>query len=148
MTSKSCDSCGRYQTRSVTVDAIVANEKGQILLIKRKNQPYQDHWALPGGYLDQGETTVQGALRELKEETGLSAVTAEFLGFYDDPQRDPKQNVSFVYLVRQFTGTPKAGDDAGDTKFFDPSSLPNDIAFDHRSIISDFLVGERFKQTP
>ena len=64
---------------------MVVNEIGQILLIKRKNQPYRNHWALPGGYLDQDETTAQGALRELKEETGLSADNAEFLGFYDDP---------------------------------------------------------------
>ncbi len=146
MTNSPCNSCGRYQTRSVTVDAMVVNEIGQILLIKRKNQPYRNHWALPGGYLDQDETTAQGALRELKEETGLSADNAEFLGFYDDPNRDPKQNVSFVYMVSQFTGTPKAGDDAKQTKFFGLGSLPDNIAFDHRSIIADFslrLVGER-----
>ncbi len=142
MTSSSCNSCGRYQTRSVTVDAIVTNERGQILLIKRKNQPYQDHWALPGGYLDQNETIIQGALRELKEETGLSADNAELLGFYDNPKRDPKQNVSFVYMVHQFTGTPKAGDDAKGAKFFGLDSLPDNIAFDHRQIIADYLKGK------
>lgn len=147
MTNLSCNSCGRYQSRSVTVDAIVTNEQGQILLIKRKNRPYQDHWALPGGYLDQNETTLNAALRELKEETGLSADSAELLGFYDNPNRDPKQNVSFVYLVSQFAGIPKAGDDAKEARFFGLSSLPINVAFDHRSIIADFsqkLVGERF----
>ena len=138
MTVISCLSCGRYQTRSVTVDAIVINDKRQILLIKRKNQPYQNHWALPGGYLDQNETALQGALRELREETSLSAETAEFFGFYDEPDRDPKQNVSFVYLVRQFTGLLKAGDDALEAKFVSLSSLPDNIAFDHWSIIADF----------
>lgn len=138
MTDNPCTHCGRYQTRSVTVDAIVVNERQQILLIKRKNQPYQDHWALPGGYLDQDETMLCGALRELKEETGLSADNAEFFGFYDDPNRDPKQNVSFVYLVRHFSGIPKAGDDAAEAKFFSQGSLPNNIAFDHWSIIADF----------
>ena len=147
MTNTSCNSCGRYQTRSVTVDAIVTNDKGKILLVKRKREPYKDHWALPGGYLDQDETAIQGTLRELKEETGLSADNAELLGFYDNPNRDPKQNVSFVYKVRQFSGTPKAGDDAKETKFFGLDSLPVNIAFDHRSIIADFShmkVGERF----
>lgn len=147
MTSSPCQKCGRYQTRSVTVDILVVNPKAQILLIKRKNPPYQNHWALPGGYLDQDETTLQAALRELNEETGLSADNAALFGFYDDPCRDPKQNVTFVYLVRQFAGDPKAGDDAKEAKFFSLASLPDQLAFDHYSIIAGFsqrLAGERY----
>ena len=139
MSNSPCPVCHRYQSRSVTADTLTVTDK-DVLLIRRANEPFRNFWALPGGYVDQDETTLAASHRELQEETGLVAVTAEFFGFYDDPDRDPKQNINFVYVVSSFTGTPYAGDDASECMFFPFNSLPTNLAFDHRQIIADYLL--------
>ena len=141
MPNSPCSVCHRYQSRSATADTLTVADKN-VLLIRRTNEPFRNFWALPGGYVDQDETTFDAALRELQEETGLVAETAEFFGFYDNPSRDPKQNINFVYVVTNFSGTLSAGDDANECMFFPFDSLPTNLAFDHRQIIADYLKGK------
>lgn len=93
----------------------------KVLLIKRGNYPYKNHWALPGGFLEQGETLRQTALRELKEETNLDKIRLKQLAVWDDPNRDPRSRIislSFLGLAKGQNLTLKAGDDASDAKIF------------------------------
>lgn len=120
----------------LTADVIV--RKGDsILLIERKNKPFG--WALPGGFIDYGETVEQGAVRELLEETGIKAEKIELLGVYSDPERDKRgHNASVVYFTES-SAEPTAGDDAKSAQFFEISDLPDDIVFDHKDILEDYL---------
>lgn len=133
----------QYHTPSLTTDVVLiaADEKGQmhVLLIKRKNPPYQGCWAFPGGFIDKDETTKKCALRELKEETGirLNEDDLRFLLVADDPKRDPRKHViSIVYLAKAEMSdfSPCAGDDAGEAKWFPLDSSPT-LAFDHAWIL-------------
>lgn len=126
-----------HKTRSFAVDGlIVKNQK--ILLIKRKGEPFHNYWALPGGHLDLNETAEEGVAREVKEETNLVTTSIKLLGIYSNPQRDPRQIVSAIYIV-ETKGTPRAGDDAVDFKWFPLNKLPKNLAFDHKKIIKDYL---------
>ncbi len=141
-----CPQCGdpldQYEQPRLTVDAVVENAKGQVLLIERKNPP--PGWALPGGFVDPGETLEEAVARELKEETGLTARRVVQFHSYSDPERDPRHHtVSTVYLVRA-DGRPRAADDAARARFFGPDRLPKEIAFDHREILADV---RRFHET-
>jgi 8-oxo-dGTP diphosphatase len=130
----------RYKNPCATVDLIV-EKNNKILLIKRKNGPFKNMWALPGGFLDYGkETLEQAAKRELEEETSIITKTSdlELLGIYSDPGRDPRGHViSHTYIVKEYAGTPKANDDAKDVGFFSLENLP-ELAFDHDRIIEDY----------
>jgi len=124
-------------TPKLTVDMIVYNSKNQILLIERKNPPYG--WAIPGGFVDYGETVESAAKRELLEETGIDIENFDLLGVYSDPKRDSRfHTVSVVYFGFS-DALPKADDDAKDARFFHIDNIPEDIAFDHRKIIDDFI---------
>ena len=114
---------------------IVGNE---VLLVRRRNEPFRGMWCLPGGFVDPGERVVDGALRELREETSVNAVNVRFFGAYGDPGRDPRgRTVSFVYWVRaDRKPQATAGDDAADFKWFDLNRLP-EMAFDHGSILAE-----------
>ena len=141
-----CPSCGhvldRYDQPRLTVDAVVEDEAGRILLIERKNPP--PGWALPGGFVDVGETLEEAVARELLEETGLAARKVEQFHTYSEPERDPRHHtVSTVFLVRA-EGTLRAGDDAGRAAFFDADALPTPLAFDHGRILEDVA---RFRET-
>ena len=124
------------KTPLVTVD-IVIESGGGIVLIRRRNPPLG--WALPGGFVDPGESVAQAARREAKEETGLDVELTELLGVYSDPKRDPRGlfTVSTVFIGRA-TGQPAGGDDAADARVFPLDALPADIAFDHPTIIADY----------
>ena len=125
----------RYEQPRLTVDAVVQNERGELLLIERKNEP--PGWALPGGFVDEGETLETAVARELAEETGLRAIDVMQFHTYSNPARDPRHHtVSTVFLVRA-EGQPRAGDDAGQAAFFPADALPDPIAFDHRQILED-----------
>ena len=125
----------RYEQPRLTVDAVVHNDRGELLLIERKNEP--QGWALPGGFVDEGETLEAAVARELAEETGLTAVDVMQFHTYSDPTRDPRHHtVSTVFLV-EAKGEPRPGDDAGRAVFFAPETLPSPIAFDHRRILED-----------
>lgn len=120
-----------------TVDIIVYNSKNEILLIERKNPPYG--WAIPGGFIDYGEKVEDAAKRELLEETGILAEKINFLGIYSDPTRDPRfHTIGTVYYTFS-DEKPMPQDDAKDARFFPITDLPDNIAFDHRQIIEDFI---------
>ena len=124
------------KTPLVTVDIIIETDGG-IVLVRRRNPPHG--WALPGGFVDPGESVAQAACREAKEETGLDVELTELLGVYSDPKRDPRGlfTVSTVFIGRA-NGQPAGGDDAAEARVIAPDALPPDIAFDHPTIIDDY----------
>jgi ADP-ribose pyrophosphatase YjhB (NUDIX family) len=127
-----------YQNPVPTVDIIieVESQKG-VILIKRKNPPFG--WALPGGFVDYGESLEQAAVREAKEETNLDVQLVRQFHTYSDPKRDPRHHtISTVYIAKG-KGNPQAQDDAIAIGFFTESDLPDEIAFDHRSILRDYF---------
>ena len=125
-----------YKNPRITADGIVRD--GQtILLIKRKNQPFQGKWALPGGFVEYGEKTEDTVIREVFEETGLKTTVQKLVGVYSDSKRDPRgHTITVAYLLACTGGALKSGDDAMDAKFFNIDCLPQ-LAFDHEKIISD-----------
>ena len=123
----------------MTVDIFIFNESNEFILIKRKNDPFKDHWALPGGFVDYGETTEHAAVREAKEETSIDVELIRQFHVYSDPERDPRRHtVSVVYLARGNFGDAKADDDAKDIGVYSFDDLADlDIAFDHDMILSE-----------
>ena len=120
------------------VDIIVEREE-KILLVKRRNEPFKDIWAIPGGYVEYNESLEDAAARELKEETNLDVLSLTLLNNYSDPKRDPRGHViSHIYIAKT-SGTLKAGDDAKELKLFPLYNLPS-LAFDHSQIIKDYMV--------
>ena len=126
-----------YQNPIPTVDIIIEVESKGIVLIKRKNPP--PGWAIPGGFVDYGESLEEAAVREAKEETNLDAKLVRQLHTYSDSKRDPRHHsISTVYIAKA-EGIPQAKDDALEIGIFNESNLPDQIAFDHRSILSDYF---------
>jgi len=120
-----------------TVDIIIEVED-KIVLIYRKNPPYG--WALPGGFVDYGETLEKAAIREAKEETNLDVELLYFLGCYSDPKRDPRFHTITTVFVAKGKGELRAKDDAKLAKLFKIEEIPwNDLAFDHAKILKDYL---------
>ena len=123
-------------TPKLTVDAVVTTGEG-MLLIKRKNPPFQGMWALPGGFVEVGETTEAACIREVEEETGLIVEIIRLLGVYSDPDRDPRgHSVSAVYIARPTGGELKAATDAAEVRIF-PDISGLELGFDHRQILAD-----------
>lgn len=121
-----------------TVDLIIEYNKG-IILIKRRNPP--EGWALPGGFVDCGESLEDAAVREAKEETGLDVDLLRQFHTYSAPDRDPRHHtITTVYIARA-EGKAVAGDDAKEIGVFGKDMLPGQIAFDHREIINDYYTG-------
>jgi len=135
-----CPVCGhiteRYKNPYPTADVIVEID-GKIVLIQRRNPPYG--WAIPGGFIDYGENAEDAARREIREETGLDVIGLELFGVYSDPDRDPRFHTLTVVFTAQAEGHPKAGDDAGEVRLFDPADLPSTLAFDHGKILRDYI---------
>jgi ADP-ribose pyrophosphatase YjhB (NUDIX family) len=132
-------STGGYRSPGLTVDLIIEMESGGVVLVRRKNPPLG--WALPGGYVDYGESLERAAVREALEETGLRVQLKRQLHTYSDPRRDPRRhNVTVVYLAAA-RGQPSAGDDAGDVRVFSWGALPDQLAFDHAVILEDYRAG-------
>ena len=126
-----------YKNPIPTVDIIIEIEPQGIILIKRKNPPYG--WAIPGGFVDYGESLEDAALREAREETNLDVELIRQFHTYSDPRRDPRHHsISTVYLAKG-KGIPQAEDDAVEVGIFTESNLPEAIAFDHRSILEDYF---------
>jgi ADP-ribose pyrophosphatase YjhB (NUDIX family) len=126
-----------YQNPIPTVDIIIEIESKGIVLIKRKNPPYG--WAIPGGFVDYGESLKAAAVREAKEETSLDVKLIRQFHTYSDPKRDPRHHsISTVYIAKG-NGLPEAQDDALEIGIFTQSNLPDEIAFDHRSILNDYF---------
>jgi 8-oxo-dGTP diphosphatase len=119
------------------VDCVVFDPQGRLLLIRRKNPPFHGQYALPGGFIEYGETTERAAARELSEETGLHADKLSLIGVYSDPDRDPRGHVvSIAYLARVSHFVPQAGDDAVHAEFV-ADWEGEALAFDHNKIVSD-----------
>jgi 8-oxo-dGTP diphosphatase len=127
----------KHPTCYLTADAILI-VGNNVLLVQRRHDPFQGKWALPGGFVEEEEKVLDGAKRELQEETGVENISLTQFGAYGDPGRDPRgRTVSIVYwslLEKQPDAT--AADDAANCKWFDLNQLP-DLAFDHAQILAD-----------
>ena len=128
-----------YRIPALTVDLIIETEQGGIVLIERKNPPYG--WALPGGYVEYGESMERAAVREAEEETGLKVQLRHQLHTYSDPSRDPRRHTVTTVFVAAAAGQLSAGDDAKSAKIFPADELPESLAFDHATILEDYLTG-------
>lgn len=124
-------------TPLLAADAVVVDARHRLLLIRRKFPPFQGMYALPGGFVDVGETVEDACRRELMEETGVKAGRLQLVGVYSDPKRDPRRHaVSVVYLTRVRSSKAAAGDDAAAIEWVENwRSL--DLAFDHASVLRD-----------
>jgi ADP-ribose pyrophosphatase YjhB (NUDIX family) len=135
-----CPFCGKeiekYRNPFPTVDIII-KLGGGVVLIQRKNPPYG--WALPGGFVDYGESLETAAVREAKEETSLDIELISQFGAYSDPTRDPRQHSISVVFLAKAEGSARAADDAAEIGIFKRDTLPDDIAFDHRLILADYF---------
>lgn len=125
-----------FPTVDVIIELTGRGETGPVVLIERKNPPRG--WALPGGFVDYGESMEQAAVREAAEETGLRVELVALLGVYSDPRRDPRQhNLSAVFAARA-GGEPQAGDDAAGVGVFALDKLPEALCFDHGLILAHY----------
>jgi ADP-ribose pyrophosphatase YjhB (NUDIX family) len=120
-----------------TVDIIIKTEDGKVVLIKRKNPPYG--WALPGGFVEWGESLEQAAVREAKEETSLEISGLRQFHTYSVPDRDPRFHTISTVFTAKAGGKMKAEDDAVEIGVFGQKELPDEIAFDHRKILTDYF---------
>jgi 8-oxo-dGTP diphosphatase len=132
--------CYEYPRPSVTVDIIVVTPapRRQVLLIRRKHEPFAGKWAIPGGFVDMDESLEAAARRELREEAGIASGPLVQLYTFGDPGRDPRgRTISVAYLaeVKAAEVQPRAGDDAADTAWFPLARLP-ELAFDHAQILA------------
>ena len=131
----------KYARPAVTVDCVIFGKSSagmHVLLIQRKNPPYQDYWALPGGFLDPGESPLTAAARELEEETSLANIPLAQLHTFGAPERDPREHVIAIAhygIVDIADHTPQAADDAADVMWLLLEELP-DLAFDHNEIVT------------
>jgi 8-oxo-dGTP diphosphatase len=126
-------------TPLLAADALVEliDQPGRpIVLIERANEPYG--WAIPGGFVDVGETVENAAIREAREETGLEVRLVALLGLYSDPRRDPRGHTVTAVYVAQASGTPVAADDAKLCGAFAPDALPEPLVFDHALVLADY----------
>ena len=123
----------------LTVDAVLM-ARGRVLLVRRGRPPFEGRWALPGGFVEAGETTEAAVRRELWEETGLRALVQRLVGVYSDPGRDPRgPTVTVAYRMRLPRGRVRSGDDAGGAAWFRLEETPR-LAFDHDRILRDALA--------
>ncbi|MHA1938479.1 MAG: NUDIX domain-containing protein [Candidatus Thorarchaeota archaeon] len=127
-----------HRNPSPAVDVVVTDGE-RILLVKRGKDPYKDRFALPGGFVEYGETVEETAVREILEETGVQIKLEAILGVYSDPQRDPRGHIlTTVFIGRQIAGEPVGGDDAIEASWVDLESLDSSIlSFDHALIVED-----------
>lgn len=141
---KPCPQCGHpivhYRNPVPTVDTVIHIPGRGIVLIKRLNKPFG--WALPGGFIDYGESAEIAAVREAKEETGLTVVLTGLLGVYSDPARDPRQHtISVVYTAQALDPDElAAGDDAKGLDVFPIGQWPSPLCFDHERIVNDYAL--------
>lgn len=129
-----------YARPSVTVDIVIVTREPdpRVLLIRRKKDPFAGTWAVPGGFVDPGETLAIAAARELREETGVTGVDLEQLAAFGDPGRDPRGwTVSVAFLARVDPGTKAAAaDDAAEAGWYPLDKPPHPLAFDHDKILA------------
>ncbi len=136
-----CPECGHvlpcYVNPAPVVDIII-EVNDRIVLVKRKFEPFG--WAIPGGFVDYGETVEQAAVREAREETSLDVTLTHLLGVYSDPARDTRKHTISTTFVAQASGIPVGADDALEAAFFDKAVLPDNLVFDHGKILEDYFL--------
>lgn len=134
--------CYKYPHPAVTADCVVFSRDDKntfVLLIKRKNEPFKDCWAFPGGFINMDESAEDAVIRELKEETGLVISKVEQLKAYSKPDRDPRERIiTIAFIAESEYKDVKGSDDAKEARWFDISNLPS-LAFDHEIILKDAL---------
>lgn len=134
---------GEYKNPVPTVDIIIQVKNGKngddegIVLISRKNPPYG--WALPGGFVDYGESLEEAAVREAREETSLHVVLERQFHTYSDPARDPRQHTITTVFIASAEGVPEGADDAKEARVFTTDNIPKALVFDHGRIIDDYV---------
>lgn len=138
-----------YRNPAPTVDLLIElidRPSRPLVLVERLNPPHG--WALPGGFVDYGESVETAACREAEEETGLSVRLVEQFHVYSDPSRDPRKHTLSVVFLATATGEPQAGDDAKHLDVFEPWNLPHNLCFDHDRILQDYLDYRHHNQRP
>ncbi len=125
------------KTPALAVDALVTDPARGVLLVRRANPPFRGRWALPGGFVELGETCEAACVREAREETGLQVSVGQLVGVYSDPDRDPRgHTVSPVYLCAVVGGETRGGDDASEARWFaDLTGV--ELSFDHARVLAD-----------
>ena len=132
-----------YRNPVPTVDILIRisqNGEERIVLIKRKNPPFG--WALPGGFVDYGESLEHAAEREAKEATGLDVKLIRQFHSYSDPERDKRGHTISTVYIADAEGQPVGMDDAAEAGLFSVEDLPSPLAFDHGEIINDYVSGK------
>jgi 8-oxo-dGTP diphosphatase len=128
-----------------TVDTII-EVPGGIVLIERRYPPLG--WALPGGFVEYGETVATAAVREAREETGLDVTLTQLFGVYSDPHRDPRQHSIAIVFIAVARGVPIGADDAAAARVVTEQTLPTPIAFDHGQILREYFAYKRIGRLP
>ncbi len=124
-----------YRIPAATADVVV-EVGGGIVLVERAHEPLG--WALPGGFVDYDELVADAAVREVREETGLSVTLTALLGVYSDPRRDARKHTISTVFVGRAEGSPVGGDDARAARVFALDALPRELCFDHATILADY----------
>jgi 8-oxo-dGTP diphosphatase len=134
-----------HRNPAPTVDVVIALPGDRVVLVARRFPPLG--WALPGGFVDEGETVEAAAVREAREETGLAVTLTDLLGVYSDPRRDARRHTMSTVFLGRASGVPAGGDDAAEARAFAWSALPAPLCFDHAEILADarrlMLTGAR-----
>ncbi len=142
MSLLNCPHCGKpvenFPFPLLTVDCIIRDSEDRVLLVKRRFPP--PGWALPGGFVDKGETVEQAVIREVEEETSLSLRDVKQFRVYSEPSRDQRHHVVSVVFTGESGDRPSAGDDAAEARFFSLNALPEPLAFDHAEILNDYAT--------
>ena len=128
---------GPYRNPVPTVDILIETAPDTVVLIKRKNPPHG--WAIPGGFVDYGETLETAAIREAAEETGLVVTLLRQFHSYSVPTRDPRQHTISTVFIAHAEGSPQAADDAAEAEVFHRDALPSPLVFDHAAILQDYF---------
>ncbi len=129
--------CLKYRTPAVTVDVVIKRRDGAWVMIKRNFPPFKGYWALPGGFVEVGESVEHAAIRESKEETGLEVKLLKLVGVYSSPARDPRRHtISVAFLAKPIKGKLKSSEE-GEVRWF--KRFPEKIAFDHEKILRDVM---------